>query len=78
MDLLTWTVKWMRETVRTEVQMIVRDTGYAKEAPTQSATTKHPSGGGPAVSRRLFFFYQLLAILNKQQARCSYTTAGFF
>lgn len=32
MDLLTRTLKWMRETVRTEVQMLVRDTGYTKEA----------------------------------------------
>lgn len=41
MDLLTRTVKWMRETARTEVWMMVRDTGYAKEAPTQSAGIKH-------------------------------------
>lgn len=41
MDLLTWIVKRMRETVRTEVRMLVRNTGYPKEAPTQSAATKH-------------------------------------
>lgn len=41
MDLLTRIMKWMRETVRTEVRMLVRDTGYAKEAHTQSAATKH-------------------------------------